>query len=54
MMNPEAQKPEDATVPMPEPPGRLGAIVRRLKRTPSSPPGLVPQGSDGSGKGGRE
>jgi hypothetical protein len=45
-MNPDPRKSEEASAPalttMREPPGRLGDIVRRLKRAPPLPPRLVP------------
>jgi len=45
-MNPDPRKHEDASATaltaMREPPGRLGEIVRRLKRAPALPPRLIP------------
>jgi hypothetical protein len=52
----ETPKPEDNIAPtvtaMREPPGRLGAIVRRLKQMPPSPPPLVARVASCSGEGG--
>jgi hypothetical protein len=54
-IEPETPKPEDriaqTLTAMREPPGRLGAIVRRLKRMPPSPPPLVARVVSCSGEG---
>jgi hypothetical protein len=51
----ETPKPEDRSaqivMAMREPPGRLGAIVRRLKQLPPVPPPLVAKVSSCSGEG---
>jgi hypothetical protein len=55
-IDPETPKTEDRIAPtmmaMREPPGRLGAIVRRLKQLPPMPPPLVAKvASASSGEG---
>jgi len=54
-IDPETPKPENNIVQtmmaMREPPGRLGAIVRRLKQLPPMPPPLVAKVASCSGEG---
>jgi hypothetical protein len=54
-IDPETPKKEDRIEPslvaMREPPGRLGAIVRRLKQLPPMPPPLVAKVASCSGEG---
>jgi hypothetical protein len=54
-IDPETPKKEDRIEPslvaMREPPGRLGAIVRRLKQLPPMPPRLVAKVASRPGEG---